>query len=178
MLQNQFDVDEKIIEPIYKDKLTITEYFDQNTIYDSKIVEIVGKINEINKSNNSVGFSLFSENYNKREYSLGAYLDSELWKEDESYVEIIKSIEVGDEISIKGIFETNIFRNPTISIIKLISINGVNISENKNENDNKVVFSKNEDKEETKTLEDYNVQYDNEMTKGHLNKNKTKRLPK
>ena len=85
---------------------------------------------------------------------------------------------MGDEISIKGIFETNIFRNPTISIIKLISINGVNISENKNENDNKVVFSKNEDKEETKTLEDYNVQYDNEMTKGHLNKNKTKRLPK
>jgi len=136
LLNDEFDVVEDVAEPIYKDTLTVTEYFDQNTIYESKIVNLIGKIGEIKKTNNSARLDLFSEKYKKREYSLSAFIDSDLWDENKNYFELVKSLEVGDEISIKGIFETSIWGFPRINIIKIHSINGVNISDTENKQSN------------------------------------------
>ena len=107
LLNSEYAISEDIVEPIYKDKLTITEYFDQNIIYDSKVVDISGKIGEIEKTNSWARLDLFSEQYNKREYSR-AYIDSDLWEEDKNILKL-KSLEVGAEISIKGIFESGMW---------------------------------------------------------------------
>ena len=52
---------------------------------------LIAKIGEIEKTNSWARLDLFSEQYNKREYSLSAYIDSDLWEEDKKYLEIIKS---------------------------------------------------------------------------------------
>ena len=101
-------------------------------MYESKIVNLTGKIGDIEKNNNWVKLSLFSEQYQKREYSLNTYLDSELWEEDKNYLKIINSLNIGDEISIKGIFEMSMWGSIKLEIIKINSINGSNILENKN----------------------------------------------
>lgn len=145
LLKTEFDVDQEIVEPIFKDTLTVTEYFDQNTIYQSKIVNMSGKISEIKKTNSGARLDLFSEKYKKTEYSLSAYIDSDLWEKNKNYFELVKSLEVGDEISIKGMFESGMWGIPKIDIIKIHSINELDISETKNKQTNnfknKVVFS-------------------------------------
>ena len=136
LLDRDFIVDDVVVKPILKDSLTVTEYFDQNTLYESKIVNLTGKIGDIEKNNNWVKLSLFSEQYQKREYSLSTYLDSELWEEDKNYLEILNSLNIGDEISIRGIFEMTMWGSLKIDIIKILSINGLDILENKNQQTN------------------------------------------
>ena len=149
-----YDIDNQVIEPILKDKLTVTEYFEQGVEYGSKIIEINGKILKIDKDNKSFRFTIFSEKFDSNRYFITTNFDSKFWKDNEVMKKQLLSIEPGDEISIKGLFGgPNVMWIHQFDVMSINSINSTEFIENKNIKTNKIENNNNQSDEVSKIAE-------------------------
>jgi len=100
--RGEYLVDEKLIEPKFKEKLTVDEYCDEEINYTSKIVELTGIVKEATGKENKSWFRIqfFSEcdNY------FSTYYDSDIWKDNDLIKTKLLSIKIGDTLTLKGYF--------------------------------------------------------------------------
>ncbi len=102
--KNSFQVDNSIKKINLKDKLNVTEWVEQRIDYGSKMIQLTGKVYDVDHSNRRFKIELFSEKY-VQEYNhiVGCY-NSKFWKDNKDLKELLKKIKRGDQMTLKGFF--------------------------------------------------------------------------
>jgi hypothetical protein len=103
----QYEVDITVKPKKLKDKLTVTEFFEDRLDYGSKIIEITGNVFETSYDSRSFDIRLFSEKFSGFDDKINSYYNSEKWINDEKIKERLQSIKEGDLITLKGYFGGN-----------------------------------------------------------------------
>ena len=103
VVSGNFEVDNSVNAPSLKDKLTVTEFFEDRLDYGSKVIEITGKVFEISYDNRSFDIRLFSEKFIGDD-KINSYYNSEKWINDDKIKKRLQLIKEGDTITLKGFF--------------------------------------------------------------------------
>jgi len=98
----EYLVDEKVVKPVFKDKLTVDEYCEREVEYGKNIVELTGIVEEANGKENKNWFriKLLAE----CDSYFATYYDSNLWKNSDEIKNKLLSIKPGDAITLRGHF--------------------------------------------------------------------------
>jgi hypothetical protein len=126
LVNGEFDIDVSSNFPVLKDKLTVTEFFEDRLDYGSKIIEITGKVAGTSNSNRSFNIELFSEKFSGNDDRINSYYNSEKWVNDETIKMHLQSIREGDLITVKGYFGGTTPILPPINGFEVISIKSIN----------------------------------------------------
>lgn len=108
VVEGEFDIDDNAIPPQYKEKLTVSDYMTNRLDYGSRIIEITGKIYEIDYlSNTWFQINLYSDKItvNSKDDLIRGYYFSEHWKNDELIITKLRSLQVGQTLTLKGQFK-------------------------------------------------------------------------
>jgi hypothetical protein len=118
----KYEVDNMVIPKKLKDKLTVTEFFEDRLDYGSKIIEITGNVFEIFYDSKSFDISLFSEKFSGFDDKINSYYNSKNWINDEKIKERLQSIKEGDVITLKGYFGGNTKMIPQYNGFEVLEI--------------------------------------------------------
>ena len=122
LYSGEYEVDNTIKLKKLKDKLTVTEFFEDRLDYGSKIIEITGKVFEISYDSKSFDIRLFSEKFSGFDDKINSYYNSKNWINDEKIKERLQSIKEGDVITLKGYFGGNTKMIPQYNGFEVIEI--------------------------------------------------------
>jgi hypothetical protein len=103
----EFEINRDVVEPKYKKKMTVTEFLEDGLDYGSRIVEITGKIYETDYNSSWFKIELFSEKIavNWQEDLLHGFYYPERWKNDEVIKDKLRSLKVGQTLTLRGQFK-------------------------------------------------------------------------
>ena len=118
----QYKVDNTVKPKKLKDKLTVTEFFEDKLDYGSKIIEITGHVFEISYDSRSFDIRLFSEKFSGFDDKINSYYNSKKWINDESIKKRLQSIKEGDKITLKGYFGGNTKMIPQYNGFEVLAI--------------------------------------------------------
>ena len=102
IFKGEYLVDEEVVKPIFKDKLTVDEYCEREVEYGKKILELTGIVEETDGKKNKNWFliKLLAE----CDSYFGTYYDANLWKDSDEIKNKLLSIKPGDTITLRGHF--------------------------------------------------------------------------
>lgn len=104
LYNGKYEVDNTVKPKVLKDKLTVTEFFQDRIDYGSKVIEITGKVFEISYDSRSFDIRLFSEKFSGFDDKINSYYNSEKWINDDKIKKRLQLIKEGDVITLKGYF--------------------------------------------------------------------------
>ena len=107
LASGEFEINRDVVEPQYKEKMTVTEFLEDGLDYGSRIIEITGKIYETDYSSSWFKIELFSEKIavNFKEDLLNGFYYPERWKNDETIKDKLRSLKVGQTLTLRGLFK-------------------------------------------------------------------------
>ena len=106
LASGEFEINRDVVEPQYKDKMTVTEFLEDGLDYGSRIIEITGKIYETNYNSTWFKIELFSEKFavNFKEDLLNGFYYSERWKNNDTIKDKLRSLKSGQTLTLRGQF--------------------------------------------------------------------------
>lgn len=104
IFKGNYNVDNEVKEITLRDKMTVTEFFEQNVDYGNKIIELTGKINELDGNNSWFKIVLFSEKFIDTSLVINGFYYSDEWIDNQLLKQKLRSLKVGDLVTIKGNF--------------------------------------------------------------------------
>jgi hypothetical protein len=107
LASGNFEINREVIKPQYKEKMTVTEFLEDGLDYGSRIIEITGKIYETDYNSTWFKIELFSEKIavNFKEDVLNGFYYSKRWKNDEVVKNKLRSLKVGQTLTLRGQFK-------------------------------------------------------------------------
>jgi hypothetical protein len=118
----EYKVDDTLKPMALKNKLTVTEFFEDRLDYGSKVIEITGNVFEISYDSKSFDIRLFSEKFSGFDDKINSYYNSKNWINDEKIKERLQSIKEGDVITLKGYFGGNTKMIPQYNGFEVLEI--------------------------------------------------------
>ena len=104
LFKGTYEIDNSISTPELKNKLTVTDFFEDRIDYGSKIIEITGNVFETDYNNLWFKIRLFSEKFQGIDDKVNGYYSSKKWKDDKKIKQKLISIKDGELITLKGYF--------------------------------------------------------------------------